>query len=111
LEAGRRTLKEIYLIAEREGLKRDFGLRDQMRRAAVSVPTNIAEGFERHSRKEYLHFHYIAKGSIGELRSLLYVAREVGYLNDDEHQRLREKARFLSDSIANQIKAIAANPG
>jgi four helix bundle protein len=80
-----------------------------MRRAAVSVPSNIAEGFERHSRKEYVHFLHIAKGSLGELRSLLYVAREIGYLSDKEHSELREKARFLSGSIANQIKSISAS--
>ena len=104
---GAELVKEIYAITDGERLRRDFGLRDQMRRAAVSVPSNIAEGFERYSRKEYLHFLHIAKGSLGELRSLLYVAREIGYLNDNEHNVLREKARFLSASIANQIKSIS----
>lgn len=63
--------KEIYLITEKKGLKNDFGLRDQMRRAAVSISSNIAEGFERRSRKEYLNFLNIAKGSTGEIRSQL----------------------------------------
>jgi len=57
--------KEIYLISEKEGLKKDYGLKDQLRRAAVSISTNIAEGFERRSRKEYLNFLNIAKGSSG----------------------------------------------
>jgi len=66
-------VKEVYLVTNEGNLKRDFGLRDQMRRAAVSISTNIAEGFERASRKEYLLFLNIAKGSAGETRSLIRV--------------------------------------
>lgn len=99
--------KDVYLITEREKLRTDFGLRSQIRNSAVSISSNIAEGFERRTRKEYLNFLNIAKASAGELRSQLYVAREVGYLNDDEHVELREKAKFLSGSIWNHMKAIA----
>ncbi|MBX3267243.1 MAG: four helix bundle protein [Acidobacteria bacterium] len=99
--------KEVYLITEREKLRTDFGLKSQMRNSAVSISSNIAEGFERRTRKEYLNFLNIAKASAGELRSQLYIAREVGYLNADEHAELREKAKFLSGSIWNHMKAIA----
>lgn len=99
--------KEVYLMTEREKLRTDFGLRSQMRNSAVSISSNIAEGFERRTRKEYLNFLNIAKASAGELRSQLYVAREVGYLTVDEHFELREKAKFLSGSIWNHMKAIA----
>lgn len=98
--------KEVYLMTEREKLRTDFGLRSQMRNSAVSISSNIAEGFERRTRKEYLNFLNIAKASATEPRSQLYVAREVGYLNDDEHVELREKAKFLSGSIWNHMKAI-----
>jgi four helix bundle protein len=98
--------KEIYLTAEKKGLKNDVGLKEQMRRAAVSISSNIAEGFERRSRKEYLNFLNIAKGSAGEIRSQLYIAFEVGYLEKSELEQLREKAKFLSGSIANHAKAI-----
>jgi len=70
--------KEIYLITERKGLRTDFGLKGQMRDSAVSISNNIAEGFERRSRKEYLNFLNIAKGSAGGIRSQLYVAYEIG---------------------------------
>lgn len=103
---GIELVKEIYLITEKKGFKTDFGLRDQLRRAAVSIPANIAEGFERRSRKEYVNFINIAKGSSGEVRSLLYVALEVGYIDKIEHRNLRERAKFISSSIANHIKAI-----
>jgi len=99
-------VKEIYIVTERYGLKTDFELKNQMRGSAVSIPSNIAEGFERRSRKEYLNFLNIAKASAGEVRSQLYVAKEVGYLEDEDHLRLREMARFLSGSIANHMKAI-----
>lgn len=99
-------VKEVYLLTENSGIKKDFGLRDQLRRAAVSIPTNIAEGFERFSRKEYVQFLHIAKGSAGEVRSLLRVAHEVGYLTENQHNDLREKAKFLSGSLANHINAL-----
>jgi four helix bundle protein len=98
--------KEIYFITEKKGLKNDFGLKNQMRDSAVSISSNIAEGFERRSRKEYLNFLNIAKGSAGEVRSQLYIAFEVGYLEKVELENLREKARFLSGSISNHIKSI-----
>jgi four helix bundle protein len=98
--------KEIYLITEARGLKTDFGLKNQMRSCAVSISSNIAEGFERRSRKEYLNFLNIAKGSAGEIRSQLYVAFEVGYLDNKELDNLRNKARFLSGSITNHINSI-----
>ncbi len=99
--------KDIYLITERKGLKSDFGLKGQMRDAAVSISTNIAEGFERRTRKEYLNFLNIAKASAGESRSLLYLALEVGYLEREEHDRLRENAKFLSGSLTNHMKSIS----
>jgi four helix bundle protein len=99
--------KDIYILTERKGLRTDFGLKNQMRDAAVSISTNIAEGFERRSRKEYLNFLNIAKGSSGEIRSLLYVAYQVGYISLDEHHLMREKAKFLSGSLSNHMNAIA----
>jgi len=106
-QKGIELVKEIYLITEKPSFKADFGLKDQIRRAAVSIPTNIAEGFERRSRKEYLNFLNIAKGSSGEVRSLLYVAFEIGYIDKAERQKLLEKAKFISSSIANHMKAIS----
>lgn len=99
-------VKRVYLITDEGGLKRDFGLKDQLRRAAVSIPTNIAEGFERSSRKEYLLFLNIAKGSAGEMRSLCRVAFEVGYLSQRTYDDLRDAAVVISRSLFNQTQAI-----
>ena len=103
-------VKEVYMITNQGDLRRDFGLRDQMRRAAVSIPTNIAEGFECSSRKEYLLFLNIAKGSAGETRSLLRVALEVGYFTEAQHDRLRQNAITLSKYLFNQMNSIRNAP-
>ena len=105
-QKGVEFAKDIYLITEKKGIRTDFGLINHKRDAAVSIPTNTAEGFERRSRKEYLNFLNIAKASSGEARSLLYVAFEVKYLTKDELNNLHEKSRFLSSSIANYMKSI-----
>jgi four helix bundle protein len=98
---------DIYKLTETAAMRTDFGLKDQLRRAAVSISANIAEGFERRSRNEYLNFLNIAKGSSGEVRSLLEVAARVGYLQLDDLVELRNKSKFLSGSIANHMKSIS----
>jgi four helix bundle protein len=80
--------KEIYQETSRAPLSRDFGFRDQIRRAAVSGMSNIAEGFERGGNKEFHQFLSMAKGSVGEVRSQLYVALDVGYLEKKDFDRL-----------------------
>ncbi|QHG15907.1 four helix bundle protein [Nostoc sp. ATCC 53789] len=105
-QKGIDLVKEIYLITKDGELNRDFGLRDQLRRASVSIPTNIAEGFERYSRKEYLNFLNIAKGSAGEVRSLLRVALEIGYLDQPTYTQLHNQAMELSRMLSNQIQSI-----
>src|ERR1044072_7718174 len=105
-QRGIDLVKRIYKLTSQTNLGRDFGLRDQIRRAAVSIPTNIAEGFERASRKEYLMFLNIAKGSAGEVRSLLRVALEVGYLTTSKHDQLRDEVLTISRYLSNQIRAL-----
>ena len=70
---ARRLTNEVYATTRDTGFSKDFGLRDQIRRAAVSVMSNVAEGFERGGNQEFVQFLYIAKGSCGEVRSQLYV--------------------------------------
>lgn len=103
-------VKRVYVLTASGLFSRDFGLRDQIRRASVSIPTNIAEGFERASRKEYLNFLNIAKGSAGEVRSLLYVALEVGYLQKESDKELREAVTKISAYLFNHIRAIKNSP-
>ena len=103
-------VKHVYLITEGGGLKRDFGLKDQLRRAAVSIPTNIAEGFERASRREYSQFLNFAKGSAGEVRSLCRVSFDVGYLSEATYRELRDAALVISRALFNQMQAIKVAP-
>ncbi|OPZ76712.1 MAG: hypothetical protein BWY77_01838 [bacterium ADurb.Bin431] len=107
-QKGIELVKEVYRVTGDGRLSRDFGLRDQIQRAAVSIPTNIAEGFERGSRKEYVRFLYIAKGSAGEVRSLLRVARELEYLEAAQHEQLQSQVLTVSRFLANQIKSLEA---
>jgi four helix bundle protein len=76
LQCARKLVNEIYVLMREPALAKDFGLRDQIQRAAVSVMTNVAEGFERTGGSEKLHFYNIARASCGEVRSLLYVAED-----------------------------------
>jgi four helix bundle protein len=108
-QKGMEIVKQVYLLSKEGELGRDFALRDQLRRAAISIPTNIAEGFERASRKEYVNFLNFAKGSTGEVRSLLNVAFELGYLKSSKYQELRNAVMELSRYLSNQIKSLRAS--
>ncbi len=86
---------------------RDFGLKDQIQRAAVSVMSNIAEGFESGTREEFVNYLYIAKASAGEVRSQLYIAHDVGYLNIEKFKYLNSLAvecSKLIKSFADKVK-------
>lgn len=102
-QKGRILAKEIYGITLKTQFK-DFSLRDQMRRCSVSFVSNIAEGFERGSNKELIQFLYIAKGSLGELRSQIYLAYDAKFINEDEFLKLIQNCLDLSVESANFIK-------
>lgn len=82
----------------------DYGLRSQMQRSSVSISSNIAEGFERNSNKEFIRFLRIAKGSSGELRTQLYLAIHVGILDEETGGALIEKSRHISRMLQSLIK-------
>ena len=82
-QIARELTKQIYTITKEESIRRDFGFVDQIRRAAISIMNNIAEGFERGSNKDFVKFLFIARGSAGEVRSMLYVGLDQGYLTDE----------------------------
>lgn len=84
----------------------DFGFRDQIQRAAVSVMNNIAEGFERNSKKAFVNHLLIAKGSSGEVRSMLILGLQLGYLSEAEHRELQGKAVEISKMLQGLINAI-----
>ena len=91
---------EIYRVSGRGSFAKDFGLRDQIRRASVSIMSNIAEGFERSGTGEFIQFLAIAKGSPGEMKSQLYIAFDQGYLNREDFARLSSSASDTAKIIA-----------
>jgi four helix bundle protein len=95
---------EVYRVSAQGPLSRDVFLRDQMRRAAVSSMSNIAEGFERDGLKEFLQFLSVAKGSVGEIRSQLYLVEEQSLLPRADVRRLSALATETSRTIAGLMK-------
>ena len=91
-QKARALTREIYKMTNKGELKRNFGLRDQIQRASVSIMANIAEGFERGKASEFHQFLSVAKASCAELRSHLYVALDASYLGKDEFARLNPQA-------------------
>ena len=100
---ARLLTQEVYRLTKTGKFSRDFGLRDQIQRAAISVMSNIAEGFERGGNQEFSQFLYVAKASCGEVRSQLYVALDQGYVTHDETEKLRQSFKRLSGMISNLI--------
>jgi len=103
-QKARGLMKEVY-----KAFKdcRDFGFKDQIQRAAVSVMSNIAEGFESGSKNGFVNYLYIAKGSAGEVRAQLYAALDIGYLNTEIFKRLSNLAvecSKLTSSFADKVK-------
>ena len=102
-QRARKLTREIYTVSNENPFSKDFGLRDQIRKASVSIMSNIAEGFERGGTKEFIQFLSIAKGSSGELRSQLYVALDRGYLKEEMFDRLLVTALETSRMISGLI--------
>jgi four helix bundle protein len=100
---ARQLTQEVYRLTKTETFFKDFGLRDQIRRAAISVMSNIAEGFERGGNQEFVQFLYVAKASCGEVRSQLYVALNQGYATSNDSEKLLLLFRRLSGMISNLI--------
>ncbi|MGI5835920.1 MAG: four helix bundle protein [Chloroflexota bacterium] len=98
-QRARELTKSVYAVSSKGQFSKDWGLSGQIQRAAVSVMSNIAEGFERFRRGEFVQFLSIAKGSCGELRSQIYVAHDLGYIDDDKCCTLLRDTERLSKQI------------
>ena len=98
----------IYRVTASGPFTRNFGLRDQIRRAAVSEMSNIAEGFERNSRAEFARYLNIARGSAGEVRSQVYLAVDLGYLNERNYGALLESCTEITRMLVSLRKSLGA---
>jgi four helix bundle protein len=103
-QLGRVLTRAIYRVSRTGEFARDYALRDQIRRAAISITSNIAEGLERGGDREFLQALAVAKGSSGEVRSQLYVALDEGYLDEAGFEDLREQCLHVSRVLAGFIQ-------
>ena len=104
LEVWKRSCRlsaNIYSLLTKS---RQYGFRDQVTRSGLSIPSNIAEGYERNSRKEFVRFLRYAKGSCGELKMQLYIRIEAGFVDDGQAKRLIREAREISCMIQGLIR-------
>jgi len=109
-QLGRELVKAVYAICRIGAFAKDYGLKDQIQRAAVSICSNIAEGFERSGNKEFANFLWIAKGSAGEVASQLYHAKDNGYITEEEFNDLQLKTEAIRGMLYNFIKALKLRP-
>ena len=106
-QEARKLTQQIYILTDTGSFAKDFSLRDQIRRASVSVMSNIAEGFDCDSKKEFARFLGIARRSIVEVQSLLYTALDIGYITEDifkVHYEQAEKTKALAGGFKRAIE-------
>jgi four helix bundle protein len=105
---AREIVNEIYRVTRKQAISKDWGLRDQIQRAAVSVMSNIAEGYERGTNKEFVQFLFVARASAGEVRSLLYVASDQEYVERKTFDDLTAKLCMISKQLKGFINYLQA---
>ena len=105
-QEAKRLAVMVYAMTRQGTFVKDFGLRDQIQRAAVSVSSNIAEGFSRSGNREFVNFLWIAKGSVAEVQSQLHIAKEVGYVDDAHAHEIYECAEKCGVMIYKFIKSL-----
>lgn len=103
-QGARALCRHLYEVTGRRPFGRDYALKDQLRRAALSVMLNIAEGFARRTTGEFIHFLYIAHGSAAEIQAALYVARDQRYLDEENFHALYAEVERVSMQIAGFIR-------
>jgi four helix bundle protein len=109
-QRARELTNLIYKHSSDGEFARDFGLRDQMRRAAVSIMSNIAEGFESQTQSVFIQYLARAKGSAGEVRAQLYIGKDQGYITEDQFNTLLSLAEICSKQLARFIQYLESQP-
>ena len=109
-KTGREVTQFVYKVSSQGDFAKDFGLRDQMRRAAVSILSNIAEGFESRTQALFIEFLGRAKGSAAELRAQAYVALDAGYIGQEQFDQLFGMAEKAARQIARFMQYLESKP-
>jgi four helix bundle protein len=99
-------VKDIYKLTEKFSQQEIYGLTSQMRRAAISIPSNVAEGFRRQHNKEFKQFLYTTLGSCAELETQITIAKELRYIQQDKEDALLEKLDHICRMISNLVKKL-----
>ena len=105
-KVGIQLVKDVYELTEQFPKHELYGLVSQMRRAGVSIPSNVAEGFRRYHNKEYKQFLYVSLGSCAELETQATIAKELAYISEDKEAAVLEKLDHLSRMISNLLKKL-----
>ena len=105
-QKGIEVVKDIYILTKKFPKEELYGLTSQMRRSAVSIPSNIAEGFRRYHNKEYKQFLYITMGSCAELETQIVISHDLNYLNDTDKIEIIEKLKYICRMINQLIKKL-----
>lgn len=109
-QLGKDLVKEVYELTSSGKFGKDFAFKNQIRRAAISVPSNIAEGFGRGGNKELINFLYISHGSLCETKSHLLIAKELGYLGKNNTEALFENIEKLKAKTLSLVKSLKESP-
>ena len=109
-QSSRQMTNMVYALGNQTGFNRDFGLRDQIRRASVSVMSNIAEGFESRTDIQFINFLGMARASAGEVRAQLYVALDQKYISEEQFKESGAIAEKCSRQISKFIAYLESNP-
>ena len=107
-QMGRELVKAVYAMTGSGSFAKDYGLKDQIQRAAVSVASNVAEGYARRGNKEFVKFLWIAKGSAAEVQSQLYHARDLDYVNAEVFERLYNDVNLIQVKLYHLIQSLSS---
>lgn len=109
-QESRKLAAEVYRLTSVGLWARDFGLRDQVRRAAVSIPSNIGEGFARESNAEFVRFLAIARGSASEVKTQMYIALDLGYVDEDSFHAIYARIERICKMITGLMQYLKKTP-
>ena len=105
---ARVLVRDVYAVTRSGDFGKDYGLKDQIQRAAISICSNIAEGFERRGNREFINFLWIAKGSAAEVCSQLHNARDIGYITDGQFKSIYDAAKQIGGMLFNLITVLSS---
>ena len=107
-QMGRELVREVYSLTREGEFVKDFGLKDQIQRAAVSISSNVAEGYARRGNKEFVKFLWIAKGSAAAVQSQLYHAKDLGYIDAASFEKLYNSANLIQVKLYHLIQSLSS---